>query len=348
METRPVGATGVSVSQLCLGAMMFGRLGNPDHAQCARIVHRALDAGITFVDTADGYSAGESEEIIGQALSGARRDDVVIATKFGVSLDGNPNRGGGSRRWILHAVEGSLRRLRTDWIDFDELGAPDPLTDLDETLGALTDLVTAGKIRAFGTSKMPPSTLVEAHNVAERRGHGFFRIEESPYSMLTRAIEYDVLPTCRRLGMGVIAYSPLGGGWLSGRYRIGTDIPRPGSPARATSRRMDPSDPGNAAKLAASDALGALADRCGLTAVQLATAFTLDHPAITATIIGPRTEAQLDGYLAAADIRLADDVLNEIDRIVPAGATVDVADNMWDIGTTSLQPAERRRDRVAA
>ena len=216
MEYRPLGRTGMFVSELCLGGMMFGQLGNTDREECVGMVHRALGAGINFVNTADGYSGGESEEILGEALKDGRRDEVIITTKTGVKLDGNPNHGGGSRRWLTSAIEGSLRRLRTDYIDVYEYGAPDPYTDLEETIGALTDLVAAGKIRTFGTSKMPPSRLVEARAIAERQGTGFFRVEETPCSMLTRAIEYDLLPTAQRLGTGIVAFGALAGGWLSG------------------------------------------------------------------------------------------------------------------------------------
>src|SRR5580698_418112 len=273
MDYRPLGRTGISVSQLCLGAMMFGAFGNPDHDDAVQIIHRALDAGINFIDTADGYSAGESEEILGQALAGGRRDNVVLAVKFGVPFgDDDPNHRGASRRWITEAVEGSLRRLQTDWIDLYQVGVPDPNTDIDETLGALTDLVRAGKIRSFGASKVPASQIVEAQWTADRRGRERFRTEQPPYSMLTRAIEYDVLPTCLRHGMGVLAYSPLAGGWLSGRYRKGRDIAGPGSAARRQRfpERYDVNHPINKAKLDAADALGALADEAGLTLIQMA------------------------------------------------------------------------------
>ena len=344
MEYRPLGRTGITVSHLTLGAMMFGALGNRDHAECVRIVHRALEAGITTLNTADGYSAGESEEIIGEALAGGRRDEVVLSVKFGVKLDGNPNHGGGSRRWVTQAVEGSLRRLRTDRIDVYELGAPDSETDLDETLDALTDLVRAGKICSFGASKTPPSQIAEARAVAERRGHGMFRTEEVPYSILNRAVEYDLLPTCQRLGIGVLAFGPLAGGWLSGRYRTGTDVREPGSSIRARGGRgMDPAAPANAAKLAAADALGALADDAGLTLPQLATAFAARHPAVSTVLIGPRTMEQLEGSLTADGVALSDDVLDQIDEIVAPGSTINVADAMWQHGTRALDTAQRRR-----
>ena len=348
MEQRPLGGTGIWVSEQCLGAMKFGAMGNTDHGECIRIVHRALDAGVTFLNTADGYSAGESEQILGEALVDGRRAEVVLSVKFGLVLDGNHNHGGASRRWITQAVEGSLRRLRTDWIDVYEVGVPDEDTDLDETLGALTDLVRAGKIRSFGTSKMPPSRLVEARWLAERRGHGRFRTEEVPYSMINRAVEYDLLPTCQRLGTGVLAFSALGGGWLSGRYQAGAASWGAGSSGaasapRARGGRMDPQAPGNAAKLAAARALGALAEEAGLSPVQLATAFVLRHPGVTSAVIGPRTLSHLEGYLATAGVQLSHDVLDRIDDVVPPGASIDVQDTMWEHGTRALQATHRRR-----
>ena len=346
MEYRTLGRTGVSVSQMCLGAMMFGAFGNPDHDDAVKIIHKALDAGINFIDTADGYSAGESEEILGKALAGGRRESVVLAVKFGVPFsDSDPNHRGASRRWITEAVEGSLRRLQTDWIDLYQVGVPDRNTDIDETLGALSDLVHAGKIRSFGASKVPASEIVEAQWTAERRGHGRFRTEQPPYSLLTRAIEYDVLPACLRHGMGVMAYSPLAGGWLSGRYRKGQEVSGPGSAARAQRfpGAYDATNPANAAKLDAADAFGALADEAGLTLIQMAVAFVIRHPAVTSAIIGPRTMEHLDGYLAADGIELSADVLNRIDEIVSPGVTINVADNMWNIGTPALSTAFRRR-----
>jgi len=344
MEYRPLGRTGISVSQMCLGAMMFGAFGNTDHDDTIKIIHKALDAGINFIDTADGYSAGESEEILGKALTGGRRESVVLAVKFGLRGPGDPNHGGASRRWINEAVEGSLRRLQTDWIDLYQVGVPDPATDIDETLGALSDLARAGKIRSFGASKVPASQIVEAQCTAERRGHGRFRTEQPPYSMLTRAIEYDLLPTCLRYGMGVLAYSPLAGGWLSGRYRKDAEVSGPGavSPVRRGAA-YDAANPANAAKLKAAQALGALADEAGLTLVQMAVAFAVRHPALTSAIIGPRTMDHLDGYLAADGIKLPVDVLDRIDEIVPPGVTINVHDNMWTIGTRALDAASRRR-----
>ncbi len=343
MEYRPLGRSGMSVSQLCLGAMMFGAAGNPDHDDSVKIIHRALDAGINFIDTADVYSTGESEQIVGQALAGGRRDNVVLATKAGLPFGRDPNQRGTSRRWITQAVDGSLRRLGTDWIDLYQIHRLDPATDVDETLGALSDLVHAGKIRAFGASNVPASEIVEAQWTAERRGRERFRTEQPPYSLLTRAIEHDVLPACQRYGLGVLVYSPLAGGWLSGRYRKGARISGPTSAARGQlfPGVYDSTNPANAAKLDAADALGALADQAGLTLVQLAIAFVTRHPAVTAAIVGPRTMDHLESYLAADGVVLSSDILDRIDEIVPPAHTVNIADNMWR--TASLDPASRRR-----
>jgi aryl-alcohol dehydrogenase-like predicted oxidoreductase len=345
MEYRPLGRTGVKVSQLCLGAMMFGAVGNPDHDDAIRIIHRALDAGINFVDTADAYSRGESELIVGKALGGGRRENVVLATKVGMPFDADPNHRGASRRWITEAVEGSLQRLGTDWIDLYQVHTHDPNTDIDETLSVLSDLVHAGKIRSFGASKVPGSQIAEAQWTAERRGYERFRTEQPPYSMLVRASEFDVLPTCRRHGIGVLTYSPLAGGWLSGKYRKGQVVSGPGSATRGQlfPGVYDSTNPANAAKLDAADALGALADEAGLTLIQMAIAFVTRHPAVTSAIIGPRTMEHLDTYLAADGIELSTDLLDRIDQIVPAAVTINVADNMWNHSTTALDAASRRR-----
>ncbi len=262
METRPLSRTGVDVSPLCLGTMMFGAWGNPDHDDSVRIIHRALDAGINFVDTADVYSQGESEQIVGKALGGGRREDVVLATKFHGAMGEGPLRRGNSRRWIVQEVESSLRRLRTDWIDLYQVHRPEPGTDIDETLAALTNLVRAGKIRYFGSSTFPAHAIVEAQWVAERRGRERFVCEQPPYSMLVRGIEADVLPVCERHGMGVIPWSPLAGGWLSGRYRKDGEVPQ-SHRAERIPQRYDLALRGNQRKLDAADALGRLADEAG-------------------------------------------------------------------------------------
>jgi aryl-alcohol dehydrogenase-like predicted oxidoreductase len=339
MDYRPLGRSGVSVSQLCLGAMMFGPWGNPDHDDSIRIIHRALDAGINFVDTADVYSAGESETIVGKALKG-RRDDVVLATKFGLPFGEDPNRRGTSRRWITEAVDASLQRLGTDWIDLYQIHRPEQDTDIDETLGALSDLVRAGKVRAIGSSTFPPSQIVEAQWTAERRGRERFMCEQPPYSILVRGVENEVLPVCQRYGMGVIPWSPLAGGYLSGRYKRGQEPPR-SSRAERLPHRFDLSIPANQRKFDAAVALGELAEDAGHTLIELALAFVIRHPAVTSAIIGPRTMEHLESQITAADVTLSDDVLDRIDEIVPPGTTVNPVDGGWQ--NPALEPAARRR-----
>jgi aryl-alcohol dehydrogenase-like predicted oxidoreductase len=324
VEYRTLGRTGMQVSPLCLGAMMFGAWGEPDHDESIRIIHRALDAGINFVDTADVYSAGESEEIVGTALRG-RRDRVILATKFHGAMGDDPNERGNSRRWIVREVENSLRRLQTDWIDLYQVHRPEPGTDVDETLGALTDLVRQGKIRAFGSSTFPAEEIVEAQWTAERRGRERFVTEQPPYSLLVRGIEKDVLPTCERYGMGVIPWSPLAGGWLTGRWRLGQELPQSRRAERIPGR-YDLSLPENQRKLEAADALARLAEEAGLSLIHLALAFVLQHPAVTAPIIGPRTMEQLESQLGAVDVRLDEALLDRIDEIVPPGTNFAPAD----------------------
>jgi aryl-alcohol dehydrogenase-like predicted oxidoreductase len=287
MEHRQLGRTGVSVSKLCLGAMMFGAWGNPDHDESIRIIHAALDAGINFVDTADVYGQGESEEIVGKALAGGRRDDVVLATKVFSPMGDDANRRGMSRRWIMRAVEDSLRRLGTDWIDVYQIHRLDPATDIEETLATLTDLVQQGKVRYIGASTVPAAAIVEAQWAARDRRLQRFVTEQPPYSILVRGIEADVLPICAKYGMGVMTYSPLAGGWLSGRWRKGSDQPGSTRAARLP-ERFDLSLPANQRKLNATEQLAQLADDAGIPLIRIAIAFVLNHPAVTAAIIGPR------------------------------------------------------------
>ena len=340
MEHRLLGRTGIKVSPLCLGAMMFGAWGNPDHDESVRIIHSALDAGINFIDTADVYGRGESEEIVGRALAGGRREHVVLATKVHGSMGDDPNQYGNSRRWITRAVEDSLRRLQTDWIDLYQIHRPEPDTDIDETLGVLSDLVRQGKVRAIGSSTFPASAIVEAQWVAERRGRERFRCEQPPYSLLVRGVEADVLPTCRRHGMGVIPWSPLAGGWLSGRHRLGAEPPE-SARARRLPHRYDMSLPGNQRKLEAADALARLAEDSGMTLIEMALAFVIRHPAVTAAIIGPRTMAHLESQLPATEIVLSDELLDAIDEIVPPGRNVNPDDGGWT--NPALEKAVRRR-----
>jgi aryl-alcohol dehydrogenase-like predicted oxidoreductase len=321
MKRRILGGTGMSVSEFALGAMMFGAMGNTDHDESVRMIHRALDAGINFVDTADVYSRGESEEIVGQALKG-RRDDVVLATKFGLPVGPDANQRGGSPRWIKRAVENSLRRLGTDYIDLYQMHRPDPNTDLDETLSALSDLVRSGKVRAIGSSTFPAELIVEAQWAADKGGHHRFRTEQPRYSILTRIIEGNVLPTAQRHGMGVLTYGPLSSGWLSGRAD-----PTQGHRAATAPQAFDLTVPANQARQQAVQDLTKLAAETGMPLTHLAIAFVLAHPAVTSVLIGPRKPEQLEDLLAAADVELTEEVLDRIDEIVPPGTEINPADN---------------------
>jgi aryl-alcohol dehydrogenase-like predicted oxidoreductase len=342
MKYRTLGRTGIEVSPYCLGAMMFGAMGNPDHDDSIRIIHRALDAGINFIDTADVYSGGESEQIVGQALQG-RRDDVVLASKVHYPMGDDPNHRGNSRRWIITAAENSLRRLQTDHLDLYQVHRPDPAVDVEETLSALSDLIHSGKIRAIGTSTFPASQIVEAQWAAERRGLERFRTEQPPYSIINRSIEREVLPVCQRYGMGTLVWSPLGQGLLTGRHRKG----QPTSTHRSGGRPQHFSDE---RKLDVVEQLIPLADKAGLPMTHLAMAFAIAHPGVTSAIIGPRTMEQLDDLLAGADVTLDDEILNRIDEIAPPGTDAgpnDVAYTPPAISNASL----RRRpaaDRSAA
>ncbi|SFE45324.1 aldo/keto reductase [Streptomyces mirabilis] len=341
MKYRTLGRTGIKVSPYCLGAMMFGAIGNPDHDDSVRIIHKALDAGINFVDTADAYSRGESEEIVGKALKG-RRDDVVLATKAHLPMGDDPNQRGNSRRWLVRALEDSLRRLGTDHVDLFQIHRPAPDTDVEETLSALTDLVRAGKVRAIGTSSFPASDIVEAQWVAERRGLMRFRSEQPTYSILNRGIEREVLPVCERYGMGALVYSPLAGGLLTGRYRKD----RQADSHRAAFGFKHLSDEG---RLDTVEQLIPLAEKAGMPLTHLAMAFAIAHPGVTSAIIGPRTMAHLDDLLAGADTTLTDEILDQIDAIVPPGTdigTLDMAYNPPAIQQTALR--RRRPDERSA
>jgi aryl-alcohol dehydrogenase-like predicted oxidoreductase len=324
--------------------MMFGAWGNTDHDESVAIIHAALDAGINFIDTADVYSRGESEEIVGQALAGGRRDSVVLATKaHGKMHDSDPNQFGNSRRWLVKEVESSLRRLKTDWIDLYQIHRPEADTDIDQTLGALSELIAAGKVRAIGSSTFQAWQIVQAQWVAERRDRERFMCEQPPYSMLIRAVERDVLPACAQYGMGVIPWSPLAGGWLSGRYSEGGDSPGSSRRAQMIPSRYDMSIAANRAKLEAAQALGVLAEEAGMPLIEMSLRFVGSHPAVTAPIIGPRTMEQLDSQLPALERPvLPSDVLDRIDEIVPPGTNVNQADTGWDPPWLT-DPAQRRR-----
>ena len=315
MRYRTLGRTGIKVSPYCLGAMMFGGMANSDHEESIRIIHKALDAGINFVDTADRYSQGESEEIVGKALKG-RRDNIVLATKVNGAMGDDPNQQGNSRRWLMREVEASLRRLQTDYIDLYLIHRPSPDTDIEETLSALTDLMRAGKVRAIGSSTFPASDIVEAQWIAERRGLERFRVEQPPYSILSRSVEREVFPVCQRYGMGVMVWSPMAKGMLTGRYRKGKPLPD------SLRVKFLPKQMSDERRLDAVEELVLVAEQAGLPMTHMAMAFTVAHPGVTSAIIGPRTMEQLDDLLAGAEVALSDEVLDRIDQIVPPGTDV--------------------------
>ncbi|WP_440709844.1 aldo/keto reductase [Herbiconiux sp. YIM B11900] len=332
MQYRPLGRTGIKVTPFALGAMMLGTFGNPDRQEGVRIIHRALDGGINFIDTADRY--GDSEEVVGEALAG-RRDEVVLATKFWGPVDDDVNHRGASRRWIRQAVERSLRNLRTDRIDLYQLHRPDPETDIDETLSVLTDLVREGKVLAIGTSSMRGSEIVEAQWMSERRGFERFRTEQPNYSILDREIEREILPVAQRYGMGTLVYSPLAGGALSGKYRAGqaNDNFRAGTGMRHFRDER---------RLAVIEELIALSQEVGIPLTHLAMAFTIAHPGVTSAIAGPRTMEQLEDTLAGADVSLSDEILDRIDAIVPPGESIGAMDMVYR-GPEVADAASRRR-----
>jgi aryl-alcohol dehydrogenase-like predicted oxidoreductase len=317
MQYRPLGKTGIKVTPYCLGAMMFGGIANADHDDCIRIIHKALDSGINFIDTADRYSSGESETIVGKALKG-RRANVVLATKVHGPMGQDPNQQGNSRRWITQALEASLRRLQTDHIDLYQIHRPAPDTDVEETLSVLTDLMRAGKVRAIGSSTFPASDIVEAQWVAERRGLARFRTEQPPYSILDRSIEREVLPACQRYGMGALVWSPLSKGLLTGRYRKGQPLPD------SLRVKFMPKQMSDARSLDVVEQLIPLAQEAGLPLTHLAMGFVMAHPGVTSAILGPRTMPQLEDLLAGAEVRLSDDILDRIDAIVPPGIDVGI------------------------
>jgi aryl-alcohol dehydrogenase-like predicted oxidoreductase len=349
LRYRTLGRTGIEVSVQCLGTMMFGAIGNREHDECIRVIDLALDRGINFIDTADMYSAGESEEIVGKALRG-RRDDVILATKVHFQVGEGRNRSGNSRRWIMRACEASLRRLETDWIDLYQVHRPDPATEIEETLSTLTDLVRQGKIRAFGCSTFPAHEIVEAYYVAERRGLERFRTEQPPYSLLTRAIEADVLPVCERLGMGVLTWSPLAWGFLSGRYRKGKPVDLKTGRPTIDPTRFDPENPNTAEKFARVERFAEVAAGIGLSLPELALSFPATHQAVTSVIIGPRTLQQLESALKAASITLDDATLDRIDEIVAPGTDAYLNEGVWIPPAVSDASLRRRpqAERAAA
>jgi aryl-alcohol dehydrogenase-like predicted oxidoreductase len=334
MQYRSLGRTGIQVSPYALGALMFATSMGNDPADSARLIHKALDAGINFVDTADAY--GDSEDVVGRALEG-RRDDVVLATKFSRPTGQDPNQQGASRRWIVTAVENSLRRLRTDHIDLYQLHRPDPRTDIEETLSALTDLIRSGKVRAIGASNTPASDIVEAQWVAQQHGLARFHTEQPAYSILSRGIEREVLPAAQRFGMGTLVWGPLGQGMLTGRAGRGhNDLKRAGLLRHLNDeRRFD-----------VVEQLVPLATEAGLPMAHLAMAFTIAHPGVTSALVGVRTPDHLDGLLSGLDVTLSDDVLDRIDEIVPPGTDVSPLDQAYQ--PPALQNADLRRRPLAA
>jgi aryl-alcohol dehydrogenase (NADP+) len=345
MEYRILGGSGIKVSHFCLGAMMFGPMGNPDHNECIRITHVALDAGVNFIDTSDAYSSGESERILAKALKD-RRERVVLATKCFFPTGQDVNGGGGSRRWIVRAVENSLRRLETDYLDVYQLHRRDWDTDLEESLAAMTDLQRQGKIRVIGTSATPAEWIVEAQRISEQRHLARVRSEQCIYSILSRRVEAGVLPTCQRHGLGVMVYAPLAGGWLTGKYRHNEPLPQGSRASGPLGRRgsWDAERPEVQRKYDLVEGLLVLAREAGHSLTHMAMAFAAEHPAVSSVIMGPRTLEQTQDTLAAADLRLAPDVLDRIDAIVPPGTRVDPREtfvaNPW-----IDDPLRRRRSR---
>jgi aryl-alcohol dehydrogenase-like predicted oxidoreductase len=335
----------MQVSTYCLGAMMFGANGNTDHDDCVRAINIALDAGVNFIDTADVYSRGESEEIVGKALK-TRRDEVVLATKVHGAMGDSVLQQGNSRRWIMTEVENSLRRLGTDHIDLYQIHRPDPAVDIEETLSALTDLIHAGKVRAIGSSTFPAELIVEAHWAAERRGLERFRCEQPPYSIFNRGIERSVLPTAQTYGMGVIVWGPLAAGWLTGRFRKPTDIDLSKGRAARFPARFDPSLPANQHKLEVVAALEEIATEAGISLTHLAIAFTVAHPGVTSAIIGPRTIEHLEDLLKGAEVELDDATLDRIDAVVAPGTDLVVGESGWT--PPSLSSAALRRRPIGA
>lgn len=341
MTYRTLGNTGVKVSPLTLGAMNFGSRATADHDEAIGIIRRALDAGVNIVDTADAYSQGESETIVGKALAG-RRDDVIVATKFHSQWGDGINTRGSSRRWIFRAVENSLRRLDTDYIDLYQQHKPDPDVDIAETVGALDDLVRQGKIRYFGTTTNEPHLLVEAQWAAQRDGRSRPATEQAPYSILARGVERATLPIAGKYGLGVLTWSPLAGGWLSGRHLAGLEAPASSRAARQPDRH-DPALPVNQTKHQIAVQLAELARQAGLSLPELAVAFVLNHPDVDSVIIGPRTGAHLDSLLGAPDIVLDGPLLDAIDEPVPPGVTLNRADEGWSPPWLNGDASARRR-----
>ncbi|MFE7842313.1 aldo/keto reductase [Streptomyces sp. NPDC057474] len=339
MQYRTLGRTGVQVSSLALGAMNFGRIGRTTQDEATALVDAALEAGINLVDTADKYGDGESEEMVGKAIAG-RRDDIVLATKAGMQMGEERNHRGGSRRWLVTELDNSLRRLGVDHVDLYQLHRWDPATGDEETLSALTDLQRAGKIRYFGSSTFPAHRIVQAQWAAREHHLSRYVTEQPSYSVLQRGIEAHVLPVTEEYGLGVLVWSPLASGWLSGAVREGRSV----TTSRSTfmPERFDTALPFNRARLDAVERLAVIADEAGLTLIQLALGFVTAHPAVTGALIGPRTLDHLHAQLAAADTVLPADVLDAIDTVVAPGTDL-APHEKHDTPPALLDPSLRRR-----
>jgi aryl-alcohol dehydrogenase-like predicted oxidoreductase len=339
MQYRTLGRTGVQVSSLALGAMNFGTMGRTTTDDVTGIVDAALEAGINLIDTADIYSGGESEEMVGKAIAG-RRDDIVLATKAGLPMGDERNHRGSSRRWLVTELDNSLRRLGVDHVDLYQVHRWDPSTSDEETLSALTDLQRAGKIRHFGSSTFPAYRLVQAQWAARDNHLSRYVTEQPSYSILQRGIESHVLPVAEEYGLGVLVWGPLASGWLSGAVREGQEI----TTNRSTfwPQLFDTSIPSNRARFDAVEQLAKIADEAGLTMIQLALGFVTTHPAVTSALIGPRTLNHLHSQLAAADTVLPADVLDAIDAIVAPGVDL-AAQEKTDTPPALLDPSLRRR-----
>ena len=336
MRYRPLGATGMQVSTLCLGTMMFGAWGNTDRGDCSKAINLALDAGVNFIDTADIYAKGESEEIVGEAIQ-TRRDEVVLATKVHGAMGDDVLSQGNSRRWIIKEVDDSLRRLRTDWIDLYQMHRPDPTTDIEETLSALTDLVHAGKVRAIGCSNFAAEQIVESQWASQRRGLERFRTLQPIYSIFQRGIETSILPTAEAYGMGVLVFSPLAGGWLTGRYRTSADVDMNSFRAAWSPDRFDPSRPSTEQKFEIVHSLDAIAKDAGCSLTHLALGFAVAHRAVTSAIVGPRTVEQTADLVSGDDVELDDEILDRIDELVAPGTDLDQARSRGELADTSLR-----------
>ncbi|EYT80827.1 aldo/keto reductase [Streptomyces sp. Tu 6176] len=339
MQYRTLGRTGVQVSTLALGAMNFGRIGRTTQEEATALVDTALDAGINLIDTADMYGTGESEEMVGRAIAG-RRDDIVLATKAGLPMSEERNHRGASRRWLVTALDASLRRLGVDHVDLYQIHRWDPATGDEETLSALTDLQRAGKIRAFGSSTFPAHRIVQARWAAREHRLSGYATEQPGYSLLQRGAEAHVLPVTQEYGMGVLVWSPLASGWLSGAVRADRDLTN--HRARILPERFDLTVPANRARMDAVERLAKVADDAGLTMIQLALGFVTAHPAVTCALIGPRTLDHLRAQLAAADTVLPADVLDAVDGIVAPGTDL-APQEKFDTPPALLDAALRRR-----